>query len=78
MKFVIQNVLNASVTIDEQIVGKINQGYVVFIGVSDEDDVAIADKMIQKMINLRIFKDENGKTNLSLEQIKGENDYEKV
>ena len=72
MKFVIQNVLNASVTIDEQIVGKINQGYVVFIGVSDEDDVAIADKMIQKMINLRIFKDENGKTYLSLEQISGE------
>ncbi len=64
MKFVIQNVLNASVTIDEQIVGKINQGYVVFIGVSDEDDVAIADKMIQKMINLRIFKDENGKTHI--------------
>lgn len=47
MKFVIQNVLNASVTIDEQIVGKINQGYVVFIGVSDEDDVAIADKSMQ-------------------------------
>ena len=72
MKFVIQNALNASVTVDEQVVGKINQGYVVFIGISDEDDEAIADKMIQKMINLRIFKDENGKTNLSLEQISGE------
>ena len=52
MKFVIQNALNASVTVDEQIVGKINQGYVVLIGISDEDDEAIADKMIQKMINL--------------------------
>ena len=68
MKFVIQNALNASVTVDEQVVGKINQGYVVFIGIYDEDDEAIADKMIQKMINLR----ENGKTNLSLEQISGE------
>ena len=50
MKFVIQNALNASVTVDEQVVGKINQGYVVFIGIYDEDDEAIADKMIQKMI----------------------------
>ena len=46
MKFVIQNALNASVTVDEQVVGKINQGYVVFIGIYDEDDEAIADKMI--------------------------------
>lgn len=72
MKFVIQNVLNASVSVDEQIIGKINQGYVVFIGVSNTDTTEIADKMIQKMINLRIFKDENGKTNLSLDNVSGE------
>lgn len=71
MKFVIQNVLNASVSVDHQIVGQINQGYVVFIGISNDDNEETADKMIQKMLNLRIFQDENGKTNLSLEQISG-------
>ena len=72
MKFVIQNVLNASVSVDQKIVGQINQGYVVFIGISNDDNEATANKMIQKMLNLRIFQDENGKTNLSLEQISGE------
>ena len=72
MKFVIQNVLNASVSVDQQIVGQINQGYVVFIGISNDDNEETANKMIQKMLNLRIFQDENGKTNLSLEQISGD------
>ena len=72
MKFVIQNVLNASVSVDQKIVGQINQGYVVFIGISNDDNEETAKKMIQKMLNLRIFQDENGKTNLSLEQISGE------
>lgn len=72
MKFVIQNVLNASVSVDQKIVGQINQGYVVFIGISNEDNEETANKMIQKMLNLRIFQDENGKTNLSLEQISGD------
>lgn len=72
MKFVIQNVLNASVSVDQKIVGQINQGYVVFIGISNDDNEETANKMIQKMLNLRIFQDENGKTNLSLEQIFGE------
>lgn len=72
MKFVIQNVLNASVSVDKKIVGQINQGYVVFIGISNDDNEETANKMIQKMLNLRIFQDENGKTNLSLEQISGE------
>ena len=71
MKFVIQNVLNASVSVDQKIVGQINQGYVVFIGISNDDNEETANKMIQKMLNLRIFQDENGKTNLSLEQISG-------
>ena len=72
MKFVIQNVLNASVSVDQKIVGQINQGYVVFIGISNDDNEETANKMIQKMLNLRIFQDENGKTNLSLEQKSGE------
>lgn len=72
MKFVIQNVLNASVSVDQKIVGQINQGYVVFIGISNDDNEETANKMIQKMLNLRIFQDENDKTNLSLEQISGE------
>lgn len=72
MKFVIQNVLNASVSVEQKIVGQINQGYVVFIGISNDDNEETANKMIQKMLNLRIFQDENGKTNLSLEQISGE------
>lgn len=72
MKFVIQNVLNGSVLVNQDIIGKINQGYVVFIGISNEDTEQIADKMLQKMINLRIFKDENDKTNLSLKDVNGE------
>ena len=55
MKFVIQRVNNASVTIDEKIVGKINKGFLVFIGVSNDDTKEIADKMIKKLIGMRIF-----------------------
>ena len=72
MKIVIQRVNNASVTIDEKIVGKINKGFLVFIGVSNEDTKEIADKMIKKLIGMRIFDDENGKTNLALADVDGE------
>ena len=72
MKFVIQRVNNASVTIDEKIVGKINKGFLVFIGVSNDDTKEIADKMIKKLIGMRIFDDENGKTNLALADADGE------
>ena len=72
MKFVIQRVKHASVTVDGNIIGKIGQGFMVLIGICDEDDTAVADKMIKKMIGLRIFEDENGKTNLSLESVGGE------
>ena len=72
MKFVIQRVNNASVTIDEKIVGKINKGFLVFIGVSNEDTKEIADNMIKKLIGMRIFDDENGKTNLALADVDGE------
>ena len=72
MKFVIQRVNNASVTIDEKTVGKINKGFLVFIGVSNDDTKEIADKMIKKLIGMRIFDDENGKTNLALADVDGE------
>lgn len=72
MKFLIQNVQNASVQIENEIVGKINKGFVVFIGISDTDNTIIADKMIHKLLNLRIFKDSEGKTNLSLSDVSGE------
>ena len=72
MKFVIQRVLESSAKTDGNIIGKINKGYMVLIGVSNGDTKDIADKMIRKMIGLRIFEDENGKTNLSLADVNGE------
>ena len=72
MRFVIQRVTEASVTIDGEISGKIGKGYLVLIGVADTDTKEIADKMIRKMIGLRIFEDEQGKTNLSLDAVGGE------
>ena len=71
MRFVIQRVTEASVTIDGEISGKIGKGYLVLIGVADTDTKEIADKMIRKMIGLRIFEDEHGKTNLSLADVDG-------
>ena len=72
MKFVIQRVNHASVKVDGNVVGKIDKGYMVLIGISENDTKEIADKMIKKMIGLRIFEDENEKLNLSLMDIKGE------
>jgi len=72
MKFLIQNVQNASVTVDQKVIGQIQKGFVVFIGICDTDNTQIADKMVQKLLNLRIFKDDAGKTNLSLSDVSGE------
>lgn len=72
MKLVIQRVTHASVTVDNNVIGKIGKGYMVLIGVSDTDTKEIADKMLDKMIKLRIFEDENVKTNLSLADVGGE------
>ena len=72
MKFVIQRVTKASVTVDSKTVGEINKGFMVLIGVSNEDTKEVADKLVKKMLGLRIFEDENGKTNLSLEDVGGE------
>lgn len=72
MKFVIQRVDEAKVTVDNQTVGEITQGFVVLVGVCDTDTYKIADKMIHKLLNLRIFSDENDKTNLDLKKIGGD------
>lgn len=71
MKFVVQRVSQASVTVDNNIIGEIGKGYMVLIGVSDGDTKEIADKLIKKLIGLRIFEDEKGKTNLSLADVGG-------
>lgn len=72
MKFVIQRVTEASVSVEEKIVGKIQKGFLVLIGVSNEDTKETADKMVKKLIGLRIFEDENGKTTLALKDVSGE------
>ncbi len=72
MKFVIQRVRHASVTVDQNVIGSIQKGFLVLIGVSDADDRSVADKMIRKLIGLRIFEDENGKTNLALKDVDGQ------
>lgn len=72
MKLVIQKVSSASVEVEENCVGKINQGFLVLVGIGKEDTKEIVDKFIKKMVNLRIFADENGKTNLSLADVNGE------
>ena len=71
MKFVIQRVQSASVTVDEKIVGKIEKGYLVLIGIAQTDTKEIADKMMRKLINLRIFEDADGKTNLDIRAVNG-------
>ena len=72
MRFVIQRVKHASVTVAGEVIGKIGRGYMVLIGACDADDEAIADKMVDKMIKLRINRDAEGKTNLSLADVDGE------
>lgn len=72
MRFVIQRVTEASVVVDGSVLGKINKGFLVLIGVADSDTKEIADRMIKKLVGLRIFEDENGKTNLSIKDVNGE------
>lgn len=71
MKFVIQRVASASCTVDGQVTGKIEKGFLVLIGVADSDTKEIADKMTKKLLGMRIFEDEAGKTNLSLHDVNG-------
>ena len=72
MKFVIQRVSQASVTINQQKKRKIDKGFLVLIGISSSDTKETADKMIRKMLGLRIFEDAEGKTNLSLSAVNGQ------
>ena len=72
MRFVIQRVNHADVKVDGDTVGKINKGLMVLIGVSNDDSKELADKMVKKLVNMRIFDDENGKTNLGLADVNGE------
>ena len=72
MRFVVQRVTHASVTVDSQVIGKIGNGFMVLIGVVDTDTREIADKMVKKLLGLRIFEDENGKTNLDIHTVGGE------
>lgn len=72
MRLVIQRVTHASVTVDETVLGNINHGYVVLLGIGHNDTIETADKLIKKMLHLRIFEDENGKSNLSLLDVDGE------
>ncbi len=72
MRFIIQRVAKADVSVDEHVVGAIEKGFLVFIGVSRDDTKEIADRMIKKMTAMRIFDDENGKTNLGLSDVGGQ------
>ena len=72
MRIVLTTVLSASVTIDNEVVGKINRGFCVLVGFTHEDNKETVDKMLDKMLGLRVFPDENGLTNLSIYDIKGE------
>ena len=72
MRAVVQRVAHASVAVDGTVLGKIGNGFMILLGVSDEDTEQIADRMADKICKLRIFEDENGKTNLSLADVGGE------
>lgn len=72
MRFVVQRVSKAQVTVNNKVVGKINKGFLVLIGVTHEDTKEIADLMVKKILNLRVFQDENDKMNLALKDVKGE------
>lgn len=72
MKFLVQRVKNASVEVENKMVGKINKGFLVLIGITHNDTKKEADYLIKKLINLRVFEDENQKMNLNINQVNGE------
>ncbi len=72
MRAVVQRVTHASVAVDGEVLGKIGKGFMILLGVSDEDTKELAEKLADKICRLRIFEDENGKTNLSLADVDGE------
>ena len=72
MRAVVQRVSSASVSVNQESIGQIQKGFLVLIGISDQDTIQIADKMIKKLLGMRIFEDSDGKTNLSLNDVNGE------
>lgn len=72
MRLVVQRVKKAKVEVENKVVGKIKQGYMVLVGIGPNDTEKEADYLVKKLINLRIFEDENGKMNLSIKDVKGE------
>lgn len=71
MRFLVQRVSKAKVVVDNEIVGKIEKGFMTLIGIKQGDTKKEADKLIKKMLKLRIFEDENGKMNLNIKQVDG-------
>ena len=72
MRFIIQRVRHASVTIDGEVRGKIGKGFMVLIGIGADDTKEMADKLVRKLVNMRIFEDAEGRTNLGLKDVGGE------
>ena len=72
MRFLIQRVKEASVSVEGEEIGRISKGFLVLVGISNTDSKAVADKMVKKLVGLRIFEDENGKTNLDLKTVDGQ------
>lgn len=72
MKIVIQRVLKADVTVDEKVIGKIGKGYLILFGVGENDTEEELPKYVDKIVKMRIFADENGKTNLSIKDVNGQ------
>ena len=72
MRLVIQRVQNASVSVDNKVVGKINQGFMVLLGIKHSDTKEDVDYLVRKLINLRVFTDENDKMNLNIQSVNGE------
>ena len=71
MRLVVQRVQHASCTVDGKVTGKIGKGFLVLVGIEDSDTEQLADRMAAKLVGLRIFEDENGKTNLNLQSVGG-------
>ncbi len=71
MKVLIQRVTSASVTVDSEVIGAIEKGYLVLLGVGPDDTKDTVHRLVKKLLSLRIFADENGKTNLSIRDVNG-------
>lgn len=72
MRLLVQRVSKANVKVDNKIIGKIDKGFLVFLGITHKDEEEIADYLVKKLLNLRVFEDENGKMNLSLKDVEGQ------